>query len=187
MLYLPLLYIFLLVGPAIATIAFFRSLSRNWHWALLGLCVLYAVSPFLLTWGGLGLANSFGCTSEAVRFRCPPPSWRGDLVSGLFMAHWLVIFTIPSAILGATGLLVSWMQMNKRSGNNAVISRTVFHRSRHKIFAGVCSALSQRWNLSVLGIRIVAVILAIVIPGFVFLYLWGWLAFPIESRSQQSL
>ena len=188
MIYMPFLSILLFIGPAIASVAFFRSLSKSWHLALLGLCVLYAASPFLLTWGGLGLAKGFGCTAEAVGFRCPPPLWHGDLVSGLFMAHWLAIFILPSAVLGAIGLLFSWIQTNKRSDlTNPGIPRTVFHRSRHKVVAGVCSALSQRWNLSVLGIRIVTVVLATVVPGFIFLYVWCWLAFPIEPRSQHPL
>jgi phage shock protein C len=184
MIYMPFLLMLLFVGPAIASIAFFRSLSRSWHWALLGLCAFYAASPFLLTWGGLRLAEGFGCTSEAIRFRCPPPFWHGDLISGLFMAHWLAIFVIPSAILGAIGLLVSLIQTIKRSESNTpVMPRTIFHRSHHKVFAGVCYALSQLWNLPILGIRIVTVVLAIVIPGFIFLYFWCWLAFPIETQA----
>ena len=186
MIYMPFLLMLLFVGPAIASIAFFRALSRSWHWALLGLCVFYAASPFLLTWGGLRLAEDLGCTSEAIRFRCPPPFWHGDLISGLFMAHWLAIFVIPSAVLGAIGLLVSLIQTIKRSQSNTpVMPRTTFHRSRHKVFAGVCYALSQLWNLPVLVIRIVTVVLSIIIPGFIFLYFWCWLAFPIEPRPQQ--
>lgn len=185
MIYLPLLYIFLLVGPAIATIAFFRQLSPRWHVFLLSLCVVYGISPFLTTWGALGLAKQFSCSAESIRFRCPSPVWLGDVLSGLAMSHWLAIFVIPSAVLGTIGLLISWIQTNKRSQSN--IPMTVFHRSRHKVFAGICSALSQQWNLPLVGIRIITVILAIVIPGFLFLYIWGWLAFPIESRSQQSL
>jgi phage shock protein C len=185
MLYLPLLYIFLLVGPAIAAIAFFRQLSARWHLFLLGLCVVYGISPFLISWSAFGLAKQFGCSAEAVRFRCPSPVWLGDVISGLFMAHWLAIFVIPSAVLGTIGLLVSLIQTNKRSESNTPMN--VFHRSRHKVFAGLCSALSQQWNLPVVGIRIVTVILGIVLPGFVFLYIWGWLAFPMESRSQHTL
>ncbi len=101
MYYMPLLYTFLLIGPAIAGIAFFRKLSTGWHWFLLGLCVIYGISPFLMTWGAYGLAKSFDCSAEAVRFRCPSPVWLGDVVSGLAMSHWLAIFAIPSAVLGA--------------------------------------------------------------------------------------
>jgi phage shock protein PspC (stress-responsive transcriptional regulator) len=102
------------------------------------------------------------------------------------MAHWLAIFVIPSAILGAIGLLISLILKVKRSdANTPVVPRTVFHRSRHKVFAGVCYALSRLWNLPILGVRIVTVILAIVIPGFIFLYFWCWLAFSIEPQSQQ--
>jgi phage shock protein C len=189
MIYMPFLLMLLFVGPAIASIAFFRSLSRSWHWALFSLCVLYAASPFLLTWGGLRLAEDFGCTSEAIRFQCPPPFWHGDLISGLFMAHWLAIFVIPSAILGAIGLLFSWILKHQRSRTTEGTSGqppTAFYRSRrHKVIAGVCSALAQRWHQPLQVIRIVTVVLAIVIPGFIFLYFWGWLAFPIEQRPAQ--
>lgn len=185
MLYLPLLYIFLLVGPAIAAIAFFRQLSTSWHLFLLFLCVIYGISPLLGTWSAYGLAKQFGCSAEAARFRCPSPVWLGDVLSGLSMSHWLAVFVIPSAVVGALGLLFSWIQTRKRSKSNTPMM--VFHRSRHRVFAGLCSALSQQWHLSLVGIRIITVVLAIVLPGFIFLYIWGWLAFPIESRSTSSL
>ena len=186
MIYLPLISVLLLVGPALAAIAITRSLTTRRYLVLLGMCILYGIFPFLVTWGGMGLAERFGCSAEAVRFRCPSSSWLGEVISGMFMAHWLAIFTIPSAILGAFGLLISLILKIKRSNaNTAVMPRIVFHRSRHKVFAGVCYALSQLWNLPVMGVRIVTVILAIVIPGFIFLYFWCWLAFPIEPRYQQ--
>ncbi len=186
MIYLTLISILLLVGPALAAIAITRSLTTRGHLVLLGMCILYGIFPFLVTWGGMGLAERFGCSAEALRFICPSSSWLGDVISGMFMAHWLAIFAIPSAILGAIGILISLILQVKRSNaNTPIIPRIVFHRSRHKVFAGVCYALSQLWNLPVMGVRIVTVILAIVIPGFIFLYFWCWLAFPIESRSQQ--
>ena len=40
MIYMSLIYIFLLVGSAIASIAFFRRLSTRWHLFLLSLCGL---------------------------------------------------------------------------------------------------------------------------------------------------
>lgn len=186
MIYLPLISVLLLVGPALAAIAMTRSLTTRGHLVLLGVCILYGIFPFLVTWGGMGLAERFGCSAEAVRFLCPSSSWLGDVISGMFMAHWLAIFAIPSAILGAIGLLISLILKVKRSNaNTPVMPRTVFYRSRHKVFAGVCYALSRLWNLPIMGVRIVTVILAIVIPGFIFLYFWCWLAFPIEPRSQQ--
>jgi phage shock protein PspC (stress-responsive transcriptional regulator) len=182
MIYLPLISVLLLVGPALAAIAITRSLNTRGHLVLLGTCILYGIFPFLVTWGGMGLAKRFGCLGEAVRFRCPSSPWLGDVISGMFMAHWLAIFAIPSAILGAIGLLISWILKVKRSNaNTPAMPRTVFHRSRHKVFAGVCYALSQLWNLPILGVRIVTVILAIVIPGFIFLYFWCWLAFPQQA------
>ena len=189
MVYLPLIGTFLLVGPAIAGLAFFRRLSTSWHLFLLSLCVVYGISPFLLTWGAFGLAKRFSCSAEAIRFRCPAPVWLGDVISGLAMAHWLAIFAIPSAILGAIGLLISGILQHQSSQDpdgTSGQSPAVFYRSRRqKIIAGVCSALAQRWHQPIQVVRIVTVVLAIVIPGFIFLYFWCWLAFPIEPRSQQ--
>ena len=186
MIYLPLISILFLVGPALAAISMTRSLTTRGHLILLGLCIFYGIFPFLVTWGGMGLAKHFGCSAEAVRFRCPSSPWLGEVVSWMFMDHWLAIFAIPSAILGAIGLLIALLLKVKRSNaNTSILPRTGFYRSRHKVFAGVCYALSQAWNLPVLGVRIVTVILSIVIPGFVFLYFWCWLAFPIEPRAQQ--
>ena len=100
MVYMSLIYVFLLVGPAIAATVFFRRLSTRWHWFLLSVCVFYGISPSLVTWGALGLAKQFGCSAEAVRFRCLNPVWLGDAISGLAMSHWLAIFTILSAVVG---------------------------------------------------------------------------------------
>ena len=185
MIYMSLIYVFLLVGPAIATIAFFRRLSTGWYWFLLGLCICYVISPLLVTWGAFGLAKRFGCSAEAVGFRCPAPSWLGDVISGMVMSHWLAIFTIPSAVLGAIGLLFSWIVQQQRSrttGSPSGEHPATFYRSRrHKVVAGVCSALAQRWHQSLALMRIVAVVLTIVTPGFIFLYLWCWLAFPLDK------
>jgi phage shock protein C len=189
MLYMSLIYVFLLVGPAIAAIAFFQRLSTHWHLFLLGVCVFYGISPLLVTWGASGLAKQFGCSAEAVRFRCPDPVWLGDAISGLAMSHWLAIFAIPSAVVGAIGLLFSWILNHQQSRTTAGISGqppATFYRSRrHKVIAGGCSALAQRWHQSLALVRIVAVVLTIVTPGFIFLYLWCWLAFPIEPLFPQ--
>jgi len=186
MIYSPLILALLLIGPALASIAFLRSLSIRGHLLLFSICIFYGVSPLLLTWGGLNLAKRFGCESEALRFRCPPPSWHGDIITGMVFAHWIAILTIPSAILGAVGLLLSLILKNKRSQTNTNISEkptAFFYRSRrHKVIAGLCAAISQRWKLPIQAVRVVTVILAIIVPGLVLsLYLWGWLAFPLEQ------
>ncbi|MGJ5634982.1 PspC domain-containing protein, partial [Nostoc sp. CALU 1950] len=121
MIYLPLISILFLVGPALAAIAITRSLTTRGHLVLLGVCILYGIFPFLVTWGGMGLAERFGCSAEAVRFICPSSSWLGGVISGMFMAHWLAIFAIPSAILGAIGLLISLILKVKRSNANTPV------------------------------------------------------------------
>jgi phage shock protein C len=189
MIYMSLIYVFLLVGPAIATVAFYRRLSTRWHLFLLSLCIFYGISPLLVIWSAFSLAKRFGCLAEAVGFRCPDPAWLGDVISGMAMSHWLAIFTIPSSVLGAIGLLFSWIVQQQRSrttGSTSGETPAAFYRSRrHKVIAGVCSALAQRWHQSLLVMRIVAVVLVIVTPGFIFMYLWCWLAFPIEPQLPQ--
>jgi phage shock protein C len=191
MIYMSLGLVLLLIGPAIATIAILRSLSVRGHLGLLGLCILYGAFPFIVTWGGLRLADRFACTAEAVRFRCPStsPAWLGDFISGMFLSHWLAIMVIPSAILGAVGLLFSLIlkvRRSKTAGNISAAPTAAFYRSsHHKIVAGVCSAIAQRWHQPVLAVRIVVVALALITPGFIFLYVWCWLAFPIEPQPAQ--
>lgn len=174
MIYSPLILILLLIGPGLAAIAFLRSLSIRGHLLLFSICIFYGIFPLLLTWGGLNLAERFG------------PSWHRDIVTGMFFAHWLAIFTIPSAILGALGLLLSLILKINRSQTNTNISErptTFFYRShRHKVIAGICAAISRRWKLPIQAVRIVTVILAIIVPGLVLsLDLWCWLAFPLEQ------
>ena len=115
MIFQYLILTLLLIGPGLASIAFLRSLSTRGHLLLFTICIFYGIFPLLLTWGGLNLAKRFSCESIAMVFRCPPPSWHGDMITGMVFAHWLAIFTIPSAILGALGLLLSLILKNKRS------------------------------------------------------------------------
>jgi len=186
MIYSPLILTLLLIGPGLAAIAFLRSPSIRGHLLLFSICIFYGIFPLLLTWGGLNLAQRFGCASEAMRFLCPAPSWHGDIITWMVFAHWLAIFTIPSAILGALGLLFSLILKINRSQTNTNISErptTFFYRShRHKVIAGICAAISRRWKLPIQAVRIVTIILAIIVPGLVLsLYLWCWLAFPLEQ------
>jgi phage shock protein PspC (stress-responsive transcriptional regulator) len=189
MIYMSLILILLLVGPTIASIAITRSLSIRRHLVLVGICIFYGIFPLLVTWGGMGLADRFSCQGEATIFHCPAPSWHGNLVTGMFFAHWLAIVTIPSAVLGAIRLLMSLILKVKRSRKTENILESpaaAFYRSRRqKVIAGICSAIAQRWHLPIQGVRVVTLVLAIVLPGFIFLYFWCWLAFPIEPRSQQ--
>ena len=140
----------------------------------------------------MGLAERFGCQSETIIFRCPNPSWLGELVTGMVFAHWLAIFTIPSAILGSIGLIISLivkLNPSRTKVNTSDKPTAVFYRSRrHKVISGVCAALAQRWKLPVQGVRIVTVALAVIIPGLVWLlYLWLWLALPLEPPIESHL
>lgn len=183
MIYGPLLLILLSIGPAIAAIAILRSPSIRWHLVLLSLCLFYGILPLLIVQGGFYLAERFDCKAESVRFLCSAPSWYGDLITGMVFAHWLAIITIPSAVLGALGLLISGSVKLKQSRTlgHRLKPTAVFYRSRrHKVVAGICVAIAQRWHLPTQGVRIVVVILAIIFPGFILLYPWMWLAFPLS-------
>ncbi|MDP5338595.1 MAG: PspC domain-containing protein [Nodularia sp. (in: cyanobacteria)] len=181
MVYLPLALTLFLVAPAVAAIAILRSPSMRWYLALFGFCIFYGAFPLLLAWGGLRLSDHFGCEAEAIVFVCPAPSWHGDLITGMVFAHWLAIITIPSAVLGAIGLLMSWVIKVKRLSTLSSIYRS----RRHKVIAGICAAIAQHWRLPIQGVRIVTVILAVAIPGLIlFLYLWLWLAFPLKPLPQ---
>ncbi len=86
------------------------SLPIRWQLVVLCICIFYGLSPLLLTWGGLSLAKLFNCESEGkgiIVFHCPTFPWLGGVISWMVFAHWLVIFTIPSAILGVIALLIS--------------------------------------------------------------------------------
>ena len=188
MIYLPLLATLFFLAPAISAVAILRSLSLGWHLVLLGICIFYGASPLLIVWAGMGLAKNFNCLAEAVVFTCPNPPWLGGVITYMVFAHWLAIVTIPSAILGCLGLLISVILKTNPSLlnlNSAGTPIANFHRSRrHRAIAGVCAAIAQQWSLPVLGVRIITVILAIVIPGVLpIIYLWFWLAFPLESLS----
>ncbi|BCU12066.1 PspC domain-containing protein [Microcystis aeruginosa] len=121
-----------------------------------------------------------------MRFGNRRPFYGGeDVNTWIVFAHWLAIATIPSAVLGFIGLLISLIVKINPSQTEVSISgrpTAVFYRSRrHKVISGVCAAIAQRWRLPLQGVRIVTVILAVVIPGLVLLlYLWFWLAFPLE-------
>ncbi len=79
----------------------------------------------------------------------------------MVFAHWLAIVTIPSAVLGVIGLLISWVFKVKRRRSFSSIYRS----RRHKVIAGVCAAIAQHWRLPIQVVRIVTVTLAIMIPG----------------------
>lgn len=172
--YFPI-YILLFVGPALAAIAFRFALPRWLHWLSIGICLLFAGAPILLTVGGLRLADYLNCQAEAITFTCPEQPWLEDWLAWLFFSHWLAIVTIPSGILGSIGLLIAF----KWRGEGIYRSR------RQKVIAGVCGAIAQRFRLPVLGVRIVTVIPIVVLPVFGLLpYLWLWLAFPLEPPAE---
>lgn len=192
MIYYPLILILLFVGPALSSIAIRQSFRMRGHLILLGIIIFYGILPLLLAWGGMGLAERFDCQVETIIFRCSDPSWLGELVTGMVFAHWLAIFTIPSAILGSIGLigsLILKLNSSRTKVNTSDKPTVVFYRSRrHKVFSGVCAAIAQRWQLPIQGVRIFTVALAVVIPGIIWLlYLWLWLVLPLEPPIESHL
>ncbi|HEY9608292.1 PspC domain-containing protein [Allocoleopsis sp.] len=192
--YPALLVALLFFGPALSAIAVRRSLSIPWQLVLLGVCVFYAISPILLTVGGMGLAERFGCEAGGmgiIIYKCPGTPWLGDVITWMAFAHWGAFLTIPSGVLGVIGLLTSLiLKANRlRTGVNTSERPTAtFYRSRRrKVIAGVCAAIAQRWGLSLLGVRIAIVVLSIAISGIgLLLYLWLWLAFPLEPSAEST-
>ncbi|BAY37474.1 hypothetical protein NIES2111_18120 [Nostoc sp. NIES-2111] len=105
-----LLYlVVILLGPGLAAIAIYYSLPIGWQLLLLGFCIFYSVSPFLIGWIGLILADRFGCKAESgTLYKCPQNPQLGDLVTLMvFIGAWGAIITLPSGILGVIGLLIS--------------------------------------------------------------------------------
>jgi phage shock protein PspC (stress-responsive transcriptional regulator) len=178
----------LFFGPALAAIAIRRSLSIPWQLFLLGICILYGALPLLVALGGVALADRYGCVTNMSAFKCPGNPSLGETITLMTFAHWLAIITIPAGILGIIGMLISLaIKINKSRKGEQTTERTtaIFYRSRrHKAIAGICGAIAQQTNLPLLGVRIATVFLAIVATGFgVPLYLWLWLAFPLEPEA----
>jgi phage shock protein PspC (stress-responsive transcriptional regulator) len=174
--YLPI-YILLFFGPALAAIAFRVALPRWLHWLLVIICLLFAGAPFLLTVGGLRLAEYSGCQAEAITFTCPEQPWLENWLTWLFFSHWLAIVTVPSGILGIIGLLIALRWRGEG----------IYRSRRQKVIAGVCGAIARRTGLPVLGVRIVTVILVVILTVFGLLpYLWLWLAFPLEPPAEEA-
>lgn len=174
----------LFMGPALGAIAVRRSLSVRWHLLLLGICIFYGAAPLLMGWGGLALAERFSCAVDITIYKCAENPQLSDLITAMTFAPWGLMITIPSSALGVIGLLISLVIKIFRSGARAHTSTSptaAFYRShRHKVIAGVCTAIAQRWNLPLLGVRIATVALAVIMPILALpLYFWLWLAFPL--------
>lgn len=184
MIYMPLFAILLFLGPMLSAIAIRRSLSVQQQSALLGVCLLYGAFPLITAWIGLGLGDHFECPVSSITYRCFEAPQLSALISGLVLSHWLAIVTIPSAILGIIGLLISLRlsSTSRPTGTNARTPTAIFYRSRRdKVVAGLCAAIAQRWRLPVLAVRAVTVALLIVTSILASgVYVWCWIAFPLE-------
>lgn len=185
--FLSLISLLLFFGPALAAIAIRRSLSIPWQLVLLVICILYAVLPLLIALSGTAMAERYGCVPNMSAYKCPGDPSLGETITLMTFAHWLAIITIPSGILGMIGILIFLVIKIVRLRKGEQTTRTEFasfYRSRrHKLIAGICSAIAKKTNLSLLSVRIATVILAIVASGIgVPLYLWLWLAFPLEPE-----
>ncbi|NEO03896.1 MAG: PspC domain-containing protein [Moorea sp. SIO3I7] len=192
MIYLPLLLLLFFIGPALAAIPVRRSVTLSQHTDLIAGCILYGILPLLLTFGGVQLALFFGCESVGMgtmSFTCPQQPWLGNIISFMTFAYGFAIFTIPSAFVGTVGLVITLVKRFKKSEDQISGStRNRFTRSRrHKVIAGVCGAIAQRFRISVLAVRIVTVALSIAMPIiFLLLYFWIWLAFPLSSSTDNT-
>lgn len=189
MIYLPLFAVLILVCPLLSAIAVRRSLSVRWHPALLSVFIFYGLLPLLVAWAGISLADRFGCTAENIVFQCPDSPQLSGLITAMVFAHWLAIATLLSAALGSIGLLVSFCSQVNASRQSDAVSASLpaaFYRSRrHSVIAGLCAAIAQRWQLPVFGVRAVTVAASVPLSGLALgIYLWCWLAFPLEPSSE---
>lgn len=174
---------------ALCAIAIRFSLATPWQLLLLGICIVYGVSPFLIGLGGMSLAERFGCDVEITTYTCPGNPSLGELITLMVFAYyWGAIFTIPSTILGFVGFLISLTlktNTSRTEGTSSGRPTAAFYRSRrHKVIAGICAAIAQRWRLPILGVRISTVALVIITGIALPLYLWLWLAFPLEAPTE---
>ena len=193
MIYLPLLLFLFFIGPVLAAIPVRRSVKLWQHWSLIGICIIFGILPLLLAFGGLQLAELLGCESVMITFTCPQKPWLGNILSFMAFAHGLAIFTIPSALVGSVGLVITLVQRRLKKSEDEISgsTRNRFTRSRrHKIIAGVCGAIAQRFRISVMAVRIATVALSIIIspiaPIITLFYVWIWLAFPLSPSRENA-
>lgn len=169
----------------LSAIAIRRSLSAQRQSVLLGVCVLYGAFPLIIAGLGMGLAQRFECSVSSIVYECAESPQLSAPISGLVFSHWLAIVTIPSAVLGVIGLLISLRfssNVPSPQSTDASPPTAIFYRSRrYKVVAGLCGVLAERWNLPVLAVRTAAVVLLVVTSFLTLgLYLWCWIAFPSE-------
>ena len=196
MIYLPLLLLLLFIGPAIAAIPVRRSVTFSQHTDLIAGCILYGILPLALTFAGFPLGLLFGCEpggAGIITFTCPQQPWLGNILTFMAFAHGLAIFTIPSALVGTVGLVITLVQRRLKKSEDEISgsTRNRFTRSRrHKIIAGVCGAIAQRFRISVMAVRIATVALSIIIspigPIITLFYVWIWLAFPLSPSRENA-
>ncbi len=63
---------------------------------LLGIAILYAIAPLIVTVIGLRLVSVFGCSVSGIIVNCPNRPKLGSLLTYMIFSHWLAIFTVPS-------------------------------------------------------------------------------------------
>jgi hypothetical protein len=63
---------------------------------LLGIAILYAIAPLIVTVIGLRLISVFGCSVSGIIVTCPNHRKLGSLLTYMISSHWLAIFTVPS-------------------------------------------------------------------------------------------
>ncbi len=196
MIYIPLLFGLFCLCPMLSAIAVRRSLSVRWQLSFIGFCLCYGAFPLLVSWVSSRLSGHFGCEYFALSIQCPSNLQLEEFLSGVVFSPWLIMVTFPSAVSGIVGLFVSIYLTTSLFRREAMIAHSsssqyqaaAFCRSRrHRVFFGLFGAISQRWRLSLLGVRIVAVILlvALSVPTIT-VYLWCLLAFPLEPQSDRS-
>lgn len=167
----------LFVGPGLVAVALRRSFPSWLNQLLIGVCLLYAGLPLLLAMVGASLGQQWNCESMGILYTCPGE--RGQIVTGLYAAGMLAFITLPSGLLGVIGLLI--LMVGRRGRSTGTPATPLFCRQRRgKVFGGICAALASRLGWSVMLVRAGAVALTVLVGIVPLVYLWMWIAFPLD-------
>lgn len=107
--FLLFILIELAAGISLVKLSLRRSRSAQRQLWLLAGCIIYGTFPLLLAWIGLNLAQQFNCVASAITFQCSTAPWLGSVVTNMVFAHWLMIFTMPFALLNVAIVIFSFV------------------------------------------------------------------------------
>lgn len=98
----------------------------------------------------------------------------------VFSFLWIITGIFPLTIGYLLGILIIPLEL--------IDQKTTYHRffyrsQQNKMFAGICGAIAESWDIDPTIIRFVAVILALltgIVPG-ILIYCFGWILIPQKT------